>query len=271
MISTVEYKDTFIRYSDDGYGEPVVLLHGYLESIEIWDGFAETLAEDYRVICVDLPGHGRSGVYSEIDSMAIMADAVKHVLDALGIGRTVIIGHSMGGYATLAFEDYYPEVTIGIGLFHSHALQDPEDKKLNRDREIELVKAGKKNQFISINIPNAFASDNHEALADKINWAKEIALSTKDEGIILALEGMKARPDRTDVLASSTDPVLIIAGKKDNYIPFEVYEKHFKLAPDTEVVVLENSGHMGFVEEKELALSAIQKFLSRIYNSDPSD
>ena len=60
MISTVEYHDSFIRYSDLGYGDPVVLMHGYLESLEIWDGFADELSADYRVICVDLPGPGRS-------------------------------------------------------------------------------------------------------------------------------------------------------------------------------------------------------------------
>ena len=114
---------------------------------------------------------------------------------------------------------------------------------------------------------NAEALTNHEKFADSIELAKRIALSTPDEGIILALEGMKVRPDRTDVLASSTDPVLIIAGRQDNYIPFEVYEKHFDLASDTEVLILENSGHMGFVEEKELALSGIRDFLSRIYKS----
>jgi len=266
MISTVEYKDTFIRYTDDGTGEPVVLIHGYLESLEIWDGFAEELSADYRVICVDLPGHGRSGVYSTVDTMAIMADSVKHVLDFLGIGRAVIIGHSMGGYAALAFEDFYPEVTIGFGLFHSHALADPEDKKINRDREIELVKAGKKQQFININIPNAFASDNLDKFADQIEWARRIALATPDEGVILALKGMKARPDRRDVLKVSTDPVLIIAGRKDNYIPFEVYEQHFDLAPHTDVVILENSGHMGFIEEKDKSLEGLRKFLKKIYS-----
>jgi len=266
MISTIEYHDTHLRYSDQGKGEPVVLLHGYLESLEIWDGFADELSADYRVICVDLPGHGGSGVYSALDTMAIMADSVKHVLDILKIGRAVIIGHSMGGYAALAFEDFYPEVTIGFGLFHSHALPDPEDKKLNRDREIALVEAGKKKQFININIPNAFATDNHEQFAEQIEWAKQIALSTADKGIIHALQGMKARPDRRDVLKVSADPVLVIAGLKDYYIPFDVYEQHFTLAPDTEVVVLENSGHMGFIEEKDKSLEGVRHFLNKIYS-----
>jgi pimeloyl-ACP methyl ester carboxylesterase len=266
MISTVEYRDAVIRYSDQGTGDPVVLLHGYLESIEIWEGFADELASGYRVICVDLPGHGKSGVYSAVETMAIMADAVKHVLDFLGIGRTVIIGHSMGGYAVLAFEDIYPEVTVGFGLFHSHGLADTEDKKANRDREISLVKLGRKNQFISVNISNAFAADNLVRLADKVEWARQIALATPDKGIIHALEGMKARPDRRDVLKNSTDPLLVIAGKKDNYIPYDVYEQHFKLAPDTDVVILENSGHMGFVEEKEKSIEGVRKFLDKVYS-----
>ena len=76
---------------------------------------------------------------------------------------------------------------------------------------------------------------------------------------------MKARPDRQDVLRASTDPMLIIAGRKDNYIPFEVYEQHFRLSPRIDSLVLENSGHMGFVEEKENSLKGIRHFLKRIY------
>ncbi len=266
MISTVEYHDTVLRYADLGYGNPVVLMHGYLESLDIWEGFTDELAKDYRVIAVDLPGHGRSGIYAAVDTMAVMADSVKHVLDFLGIHRVVVIGHSMGGYAALAFEEIYPEVTIGFGLFHSHALPDTEEKRLNRDREIALVRAGKKRQFIDVNIPNAFAADNHKRLAERIEWARQIALATPDEGIIHALEGMKARPDRRDVLKASTDPVFIIAGRKDYYIPFGVYEQTFNLAPETEILVLEDSGHMGFVEEKEKSLQGVRSFLERVYS-----
>ena len=157
-------------------------------------------------------------------------------------------------------------MTIGFGLFHSHALADPEDKKEDRDREIALVRAGKKQQFINVNIPNAFATDNHEKFAEQIERARQIALTTSDNGIILALEGMKARPDRRDVLKKSTDPLLVIAGKKDNYIPRDVYEQHFDLAADTDVVFLENSGHMGFIEEKAKSLEGVRSFLKKIYS-----
>jgi pimeloyl-ACP methyl ester carboxylesterase len=266
MISTVSYHGANLRYSELGKGNPVVLIHGYLESLEIWNGFAEKLAKKYRVISVDLPGHGQSGIYSSINTMAVMADAVKSIMDHLSIGRAVIIGHSMGGYVTLALADIFPEMIVGFCLFHSHALPDSEDKKLNRDRETLLVKEGKKSQFINLNIQNAFAPDHHESFSKQIDRAREIAEGTSDEGIIRALEGMKARPDRRDVLKNSVEPVMIIAGGKDFYIPSNVYEEHFTLARKTSVLVLENSGHMGFIEEQEKSLEGVLKFLDELYN-----
>ena len=148
MISSVNYHGANLRFSDLGKGDPVVLIHGYLESLEIWNGFAEKLAKKYRVVSVDLPGHSESGIYSSMNTMAVMADSVKAVLDHLSIGRAAIIGHSMGGYATLALADIFPEMIVGFCLFHSHALPDTEEKKLNRDRESLLVKEGKKSQTI---------------------------------------------------------------------------------------------------------------------------
>jgi pimeloyl-ACP methyl ester carboxylesterase len=267
MISTITYHDANIRFSDIGNGDPVILLHGYLESLEIWGSFADGLAKHYRVIAADLPGHGESGIFSTIDTMAVMADAVKHVLDHLDIGRAVLVGHSMGGYAVLAFEEIFPEITLGYVLFHSHALADTDEKRFNRDREISLVKEGKKTQFINVNIPNAFASENLQILAAEVENAKDIARDTPDHGIICALEGMKTRPDRQHVLRESMVPVLIVAGQKDNYIPFDVYQQHFSLAPKTNTLVLEHSGHMGFIEEKEKSLDGILRFLDKVYGS----
>jgi pimeloyl-ACP methyl ester carboxylesterase len=265
MISFLEYHDVELRYQDTGKGDVIVLLHGYLESIEIWEGFLDELSEHYRVIAVDLPGHGESGCISRVNTMTVMADAVKYVLDYLNIRRAVITGHSMGGYAALAFTERYPKITMGLILFHSHALPDSEEKKANRDREIELVKNGKKLQIVNTNIPRAFADDNLEKFAEKIRYAKEIAASTSDQGIICALEGIKIRPDRRHVLTGSAVPVMIIAGRKDNYIPIEVAEAHFNLVPQTDILVLENSGHMGFIEEKERSLEGILEFLKKIY------
>ncbi len=264
MTGTIKFKNTSLHYRDEGKGNAVVLLHGYLESIDIWGSFRTELSRHFRIISIDLPGHGKSGTICEIQTMEIMADAVEAILNHLDIGRAVIIGHSMGGYVTLAFAEIFPEKTIGFCLFHSHALADSDEKKINRDREIELIKSGKKMQIINTNIPKAFANDNLHRFADEIENAREIAINTTDDGIVCALKGLKVRPDRKRVLMESTIPVLIIAGKKDNYIPFGIYEQHFNLAPQTEILILENSGHMGFIEEKEKSVDGILNFLNKI-------
>jgi pimeloyl-ACP methyl ester carboxylesterase len=265
MTGTVRFKDAKLFYRDKGKGNPVVLLHGYLESVDIWGEFEEELSKDNRVISIDLPGHGKSMPVCENQTMEIMADTVRAVLDHLDIGRAVIIGHSMGGYVTLAFAEIFPEKTYGYCLFHSHALADSEEKKLNRDREMDLVRSGKKSLIVNSNIPRAFADDNLVRLRSEVKKAKSIAMRTREEGIICALKGMKSRPERKRVLVESSVPVMIIAGKKDNYIPFSLYEQHFNLAKKTDVLILENSGHMGFIEEKEKSLDGIRKFLNQIY------
>ena len=264
MTGTIKFNDASLFYRDEGKGDAIVLLHGYLESSEIWGSFGKELSKHGRIISMDLPGHGKSSSVCEKQTIEIMADSVKAVLDHLDIGRAVIIGHSMGGYVTLAFAEIFPEKTLAICLFHSHALADSEEKKLNREREIDLVRSGKKSLIVNTNIPKTFANDNIVKLAGEVERAKRIAINTKDEGIICALHGMKSRPDRQKVLRESNMPVMIIAGRKDNNIPFGIYEQHFTLAKQTEVMILENSGHMGFIEEKDKSLKGIDKFLNKL-------
>jgi pimeloyl-ACP methyl ester carboxylesterase len=265
MTGTIKFKDADLFYRDEGKGNPVALLHGYLESSEIWGSFRKELSKRNRVISMDLPGHGKSSPVCENQTIEIMADSVKAVLDHLDIGRAVIIGHSMGGYVTLAFAEIFQEKTFAYCLFHSHALADSEEKKISREREIELVKSGKKFLIVNTNIPKTFANDNLVKLSAEVERAKGIALKTKDEGIICALHGMKLRPDRQRVLRESNMPVMIIAGRKDNNIPFGIYEQHFTLAKQTEILILENSGHMGFIEETDKSLDGICKFVDKIY------
>ncbi|MFW5886960.1 MAG: alpha/beta fold hydrolase [Bacteroidota bacterium] len=252
-----------INYRDQGKGFPVVLLHGYLESQKVWDEFAYKLAEKYRVITLDLPGHGESDLPGMIATMDDMAEAVKAVLDHLKIKKAVVIGHSMGGYVTLAFAENFPELLKGFGLFHSVASADPPEKKQNRDREIHLVKEGKKELIINTNIPKMF-SDRHVAtMVDEVEYVKRIALKTPERGIIAALEGMKQRPERLHVLKDANVPVLFIAGMKDNYIPFSKIEEQSNLVKNCMLVKLENSGHEGFMEEFEISLEAVSDFLEK--------
>ena len=238
----------------------IFLLHGYLESSEIWDEFAPELSEDYYVVCVDLPGHGHSESLSEIQTMDAMAYAVKEIAESLGIRKLHLVGHSMGGYVTMAFRDKFPEMVNSIVLFHSTCFADTEEKKMNRDREIELVLQGKKDLIINNHISKSFANSNLKKMGEMVEKAKQIALKTKDNGIISALKGMKMRADRCLLLVAGGMPTLLIAGGKDNYIPIEVMKRMKNLAGNSKLLILKNSGHMGFIEEKDKAVKELKTF-----------
>lgn len=270
MKNIAEYKGRKIHFFTKGEpGKPaVLLLHGYLESGLIWNDFTENLSDEYFLICPDLPGHGQSELYNGVHRMDELAEAMNSVVESLEIKKFHLIGHSMGGYVALAYRENYQDKLLSCVLFHSTCFADTPEKKVNRDREIKLILEGKKELIVNTNIPKAFADDNLEIMADKVEYAKKIALGNPDNGIISLLKGMRSRPERCTLFLDEKVPLLLIAGKKDNYIPFELMEKINNLGTNIELKVLENSGHMGFMEEPgksaEILSTFFQKSFARI-------
>jgi pimeloyl-ACP methyl ester carboxylesterase len=260
-----EYRNIKIRYEVQGSMDnpAVVLLHGYLESLEIWENFVPLLAGEYFVISLDLPGHGKSGILNSVHRMDDLAEVTQFVMDKLGVKKAHIVGHSMGGYVALAFRETFHHNILSCVLFHSSCYPDTPEKRENRNREINLLKEGRKELIVNTNIPKAFADDNLEKLSPEIERAKRIALSSDEKGIIALLNGMKERPNRCVLLKDDKVPVLLIAGKKDNYIPFEIAERIPGLGNNVELAILENSGHMGFIEEKERAAEVLHGFFQK--------
>lgn len=264
MEKHIDYKGINLSYVIEGEGEPLVFLHGYLESKEIWQDFSALFTERFKVICIDIPGHGKSGILGESHEMREIALAVDAVLIHEDIDNAVLFGHSMGGYVVMEYVSIFSHKLKGYCLFHSTCFADNEEKRNNRDREIGLIKCGKKNQIIHTNIPKAFADSNHDSMEEHLQWAKEIALKASDDGTVALLRGMKNRKDHSETLKKRLPTPLLIWGKKDNYIPEEVFSKLVETAPDASVIVLQNSGHMGFIEEAECVYSGIINYLGSI-------
>ena len=137
-----------VIYTDQGNGKIIVLLHGYLESLEIWEPFANQLAKKYRVLCFDIPGHGESETISEQHTMEILAETLSEALKQLNINKCFMIGHSMGGYVTLIFNKLSPEKLNGFSLFHSQPYADSEETKKKRKREKRRKKRKKKKRSL---------------------------------------------------------------------------------------------------------------------------
>jgi pimeloyl-ACP methyl ester carboxylesterase len=251
-----------IYYSDSGKGTPIVLLHGYLESSEVWNGFGEKLAAKFRVISVDLPGHGLSDICGEADTMEFMGKVIKELLGSLSIKRVFMTGHSLGGYVALAFLEFFPDSLSGYCLFHSHPLSDTPETIGKRMLEITMVHAGKKELVYSGNVIRMFANSNLERFSDALRRSKEIASQIQGEGIIAVLNGMMARPSRLSVMEEGRVPCLWILGAMDNYIPCDIIQARVNLPYNARVVVLTNSGHMGFIEEEDKAVQVITEFIA---------
>lgn len=253
---------TALHIADSGVGEKcVVLLHGYLESMYVWDDFAPLLTPSVRVITVDIPGHGISEVKGEVHTMEMVADVLHQMLKSLEIERVTMVGHSMGGYVALAFCARYPEQLDGLVLLSSTPNPDTEAKRENRRREIALVRAGKKDALARVAPEAGFAEQNRRRLRSYIDDLTECVHITEDDGIVALLGGMMERVDQNEMLRKSTVPQLFILGKKDGYIPVEVAEEIVANHPQAQVAWLEESGHMGFIEEPEACAEALLKFV----------
>lgn len=266
MEKETRYKDCRIRYREEGSGATLLLLHGFCESLDIWDEFINVLAQRYHVIAPDLLGHGKSDVPAPsmggdlLATMEMQAEGVNEVLKACRVERCTLIGHSMGGYTALAFAEIVPEKVRGLCLFHSTAMADTEEKRRDRDRAIEVVKRDK-DAFVEGMIPKMFAPSNSERMKRDIERVLAIAKGNPQNGFIAALAGMRDRKDRQHVLELANYPVLFIIGKDDLLIPLDKILPQIVKPGHTEVLMLSGVGHMGFYEAKETTLFAVEKFM----------
>lgn len=260
-MKTTHFKNAKINYSETGKGNAIVLLHGFLENLGMWNAFIPELSEKHRVIAIDLLGHGGSECLGYVHTMEDQADMVHQVLMQLKIKKAVFIGHSMGGYVALAFAELYPEAMKGLVLLNSTSKADSHERKINRNRAIKAVKQNY-SAFISLSIANLFSEANRERLSEDIVKVREQALQTPLQGIIAALEGMKVRKDRERLLHSVTFPLLLILGEKDGVLN---YQDSLEQIKGTEVqLVTFPDGHMSHIENESELKEVLIDFLKKV-------
>jgi pimeloyl-ACP methyl ester carboxylesterase len=262
----IEYKTGKISYTSAGTGIPTVLLHGFLENKNTWGGFADKLAKDFWVINIDLPGHGNSELMTETATPKYMAKAVAEVLEAEEIPKAFIIGHSMGGYAACAFADLFPERLSALCLFHSVPFADSADKKNARNETIQKINGGEKETVCKAHAPKVFADNNQKKFQSEIEKGTQTALTTKNNTIKATLRGMRDRDDYSLTVKELKQPFLYIQGMKDNFIEADILKAEH-LPKNNQIINLEKSGHMGFIEEEQASLQAIRAFGQKIDNT----
>jgi|WetSurMetagenome_2_1015567.scaffolds.fasta_scaffold267412_2 pimeloyl-ACP methyl ester carboxylesterase len=250
-----------ISYEDIGYGKPVMLIHGYLETGMVWESFARKLSKRFRVIVPDLPGHGKSTLPGDVLPMELMAGIIDELAVSLGFEKFFLAGHSLGGYITLAYAELFPHRLSGYSLIHSQPFADTQESIAKRQNEISLVTLGKKDSFVPANIRRLYATSNIDKFSAMVERSIQIANSIPGETITAILRGMMLRPSRVSVIEEGECPFLWILGSMDNLINHEAVMSKVILPPYGKSVVLTGSGHMGFIEEEEKVLGLLESFM----------
>jgi len=244
-------------YIDESKGTPVLFLHGFPLDHTNWLPVIEKLSGAGRLIAPDLRGFGQSDAPAGIARMSLFADDAAGLLDMLEVEKAVVVGHSMGGYASLAFYRKYPERVCGLGLVASQALPDNAERKAARYDSAKAV-ASQGSIFAASSLPEKYTADPH--LQDMI---RKIILQTAPNGIVSALMGLAEREDSTSLLADIQAPVLVVAGAADQLIPVAVSRETAGKIHDVEYVEVEGASHMVMMENPEITAQAIRRLIKR--------
>lgn len=265
----ITHKHKKIFYRTIGEGPVVVLLHGVPFDGNLWNNQFNAFP-DYKLIIPDLPGSGRSEMIEDM-SMEGMAECVKEIIvhEAASLyfksgepHSVIVIGHSMGGYITLALAEKHPEVLNGFGLFHSTAYADPQEKKEARKKTIDLIREEGIGEFAKTSVPNLFSpvakKENPKMIEEQISEACKFAA----EAIVSYQTAMMQRKDRTGVLKNSKMPVLFILGKYDNAVPLKDGLEQCSLADLNYIHILEKAGHLGMKEQPAETNAILSNYLT---------
>ena len=266
MDNNVNIFSRAIFYRDIGPGVPtaipVLLLHGFAEDGTVWDNQLKDLGATCRLIIPDLPGSGRSSALTTPVSIEDLAAVIKGLLDHLKIDRTILIGHSMGGYIALAFAALYPERLTALGLFHSTAYPDSEDKKSTRRKAIEFIRISGAAAFIRQSTPNLFSPKTRDQRPELIDAAITKYSGFAPDSLIAYYEAMIARPDRTAVLRGFNGPVGIIIGEDDGIIPQQQALEQVSLPAITQLHLIPAVGHMAMLENPKMSTQILTEFIN---------
>lgn len=251
-----------MHYQITGTGTPIVFIHGFCETLDIWGSFEKELSKTYQVILIDLPGFGRSTLPQNDFNLADIAVQLKALLDQLNICKCFMIGHSLGGYICLEFAKKYDAYLLGFGLFNSTVFQDTDEKKYIREKTIQFVGKRGTKAFTDTFVSNLFYERNRQKLSKDIKTLTKSAAATSPNTIIAYSKAMKKREDSFGFWTSFPKPVFLIAGAEDAGITLQDSQQIIDAISNGKGIVLQETGHMGFVEKEMVTLEFISKFLS---------
>jgi pimeloyl-ACP methyl ester carboxylesterase len=252
-----------MAYDERGSGIPLLLIHGYPLSRQIWQPQLEGLSDTFRVIAPDLRGFGESQAVPGPYSMDLLAEDCFALLNFLEIAQpSIVCGLSMGGYVAFAFWRKFPQRVRGLALAATRALPDTPETAENRLKAAALAEKEGAEAIARAMLPKMLSPRTLESRPALVAQVKSILLSASVPGIVGALMGMRARPDSSPTLGTITAPTLIVRGSDDGFAPLEEAQVMQAAIHHSRLVVIPEAGHLPNLEQAERFNRAVKESFS---------
>ena len=235
----------------------MLLLHGFCETHEIWNDLTSLPLSGLQLVAIDLPGFGQSPLPPAPFSLDEIGRRILEWIDAQGLHRPALVGHSLGGYVALAMAARSPDSIGALALLHSTPYPDSPERKANRDRVISFVQQHGVGPFVDTFVPSLFYDRHHPA----VHVVDAIARQTSADTLVAYAAAMRDRPSSAGVIAALKAPVMIFGGENDAIVTADVTVDMAKLNPHTTLHLVPHTGHMGMFECPDLARKALGDFL----------
>jgi 3-oxoadipate enol-lactonase len=254
----IDINQITMYYEEQGSGLPVIFLHGYPLDHTIWSPVTDRLAGMVRLITPDLRGHGQTDAPAGTYTMRQMADDVAALMDHLKLQQAVLVGHSMGGYASLAFSQVYPDRLLGLALVASQAAADTLERREGRYiTALEVEEHGMTGVVDSM-------SARLTSRPDLVDRLRQIILQTSPQGVAGTLRGIAERQDMTAWITSIDLPAVVIAGGEDALVPLERAQEMALRFPNARLTIIPGAGHMPMMEAPDDVSRALAELFEEI-------
>jgi 3-oxoadipate enol-lactonase len=257
---TIAASGRTIRYLESGNGWPVILLHGFPLTADMWRPQLERAPDGWRLLAPDLKGFGPRGGQAA-QTLDEMARDVAAWLDALEIDRAAIGGLSMGGYLTFALFRRVPERFTAMILANTRAAADSLEGRAARDQMSALVRSQGPSAVADQMLPKLLGGSSRENRPDLAALVRGMIERQTVDAIDGAVQAMKQRPDSTPLLARVAIPVLVIASEEDSIIPVSESIAMSQQLARAQQVTIPRAGHMSNLEAPEDFSEALENFL----------
>lgn len=252
-----------LHYIEKGRGLPLVLLHAFPVDARMWKGQIDALSDRFRVIAVDLPGFGKSAAAREM-SMDSMAHTVHGLLKEIGALPCVLGGCSLGGYVSLAFYQHFPSEVENLILIDTRATGDTAEGKKKRSEMVENLDRCGPGSVVDAMMPKALSDQTVKAQPHLVEEVRKMMQECPPATMRQAILAMCDRPDRTELLASIAEPVLIVVGECDGVTPPEEAKKMQAAMPHAQLSIIPDAAHYSPTENPQAVNEAIRGFLNSV-------